>query len=750
MLRAFCVAWLGVGSGACDPGGPVEEEAVASVEKDTGEDIRAAMSALKEVRVLATHEDQVPAFIRGHFGQASRGAAGAAVKEAHESVLNILRQVAPVFRLSPEELVLKRVSRDEQGHRYLRYGQLWNGREVIGAELLLFLDAEGNAYAVNSSAHGGPKALAAVQPSLSAEAAVVSARRATGARRMDALGTGRLVYVRSEEARLVLAYEVRVTGVKEGLPVDDWVYVDAVSGEVALRNPRIHTVLGRSVYSANSSYRLPGTLMRGEGAVATQDAHVDVNYELLGKTYDCYQKNFGRDSYDGAGALLKSTVHYSEDGSGYVNAYWNGSQMVYGDGDGEMATELGKDLDVTVHELTHAVTEAESNLLYSNEPGALNEAWSDIFSAYCESWTRGWAMDADVWLIGEDVWTPAIPGDALRYMGNPTQDDSSHDYYPERYRGSSDYGGVHSNSGIANLAFKLLATGGTHPRAKTSIEVTGIGVQKAGKIFYEANANCMTASSNFAAAKLCTEQKAEQFHPGNKGSVTDAWKAVGVGVGVDLPPEILILGNGTPVSGVSVGGGMSKYYKLTVPPGQARLKFVTSGGSGDLDLYVKLGAVGDPSSYDCKSDGSSNAEECVIPEPAAGDWYVTLLAYSSFSGVTLTGSYSSAPAGGNVLANGVSSAAYGGTAKTWTCWTLEVPASVTKVTFSQTGGARTSGDADLYVQYQETPTTLLYQCKSSSKSNTDACTLQRPAPGLYFACSYGYGAYTNVTMKGSY
>jgi Zn-dependent metalloprotease len=122
-------------------------------------------------------------------------------------------------------------------------------------------------------------------------------------------------------------------------------------------------------------------------------------------------------------------VHHS---TNYTNAFWNGTQMVYGDSDGVQSAPLGKSLDVTVHELTHAVTSSESNLTYSNESGALNEGMSDIFSAYCEAWTKGWVVDAAVWMIGDDVWTPGTAGDALRYMANPTQDGSSKDYYPTR------------------------------------------------------------------------------------------------------------------------------------------------------------------------------------------------------------------------------------------------------------------------------------------------------------------------------
>ncbi|MDC0708233.1 M4 family metallopeptidase [Stigmatella sp. ncwal1] len=726
---------------ACGTAEQMEGDVTASTAKDTGEDIQAALSALTNVTVLASHDDSTPAFIQGRFGQASRSLSGLRSQDAHESVLEVLRNVAPVFRLSPEELYLKRVSTDDRGHQFLRYGQTLNGREVLGAELILFLDRDGSAYAVNSSARGGQRTLLATQPGIAPEAAAVSAAAATDALRKEARSTGRTVYVRGEDGNLVLAHEIQVTGVRaDGLPVDDRLYVNAQNRQIALRDSRIHTALNRAVYSANNGSSLPGTLKRQEGGAATNDAHVDLNYEQLGKTYDCYKTNFNRDSYNGAGAQLKSTVHYS---SGYVNAYWDGTQMVYGDGDGTTSIELGKDLDVTVHELTHAVTENESDLVYSNESGALNEGMSDIFAAYCESWTTNWATGTDVWLIGEDIWTPGTANDALRYMNNPTKDGSSRDYYPERYTGSSDNGGVHWNSGIANLAFYLLSVGGNHPRAKTTVTVTGIGVQKAGKIFYEANANCMTSSSNFAAAKTCTEQKADAFYPADKASVTAAWTAVGVGVTV--APGTLT--NGTPVTGLSDATNGVKTYKLTVPAGQTSLKFVTTGGSGDLDLYVKLGSAGDASSNNCKSEGTSSAETCTITNPAAGDWYVTLLAYASYSGVTLTGTYSGSTGGGNVLTNGAASTAFSGAKSSWTCWTLAVPSGKTTVTFNQAGG---TGDADLFVQVGAQPTSSSYKCKSAATNNTETCSVTNPAAGTYYVCSYGYAAYTNTTLKGTY
>jgi hypothetical protein len=312
--------------------------------------------------------------------------------------------------------------------------------------------------------------------------------------------------------------------------------------------------------------------------------------------------------------------------------------MVYGDADGVQSAPLGKSLDVTVHELTHAVTSSESNLTYSGESGALNEGMSDIFAAYCESWTKSWsATDPAVWMIGDDVWTPATAGDALRYMGNPTQDGSSKDYYPERYTGTSDNGGVHWNSGLANLAFKLLSTGGSHPRGKTTTVVTGVGVQQAGAIFYKANTDLFTAGTTFAQAKTYTEQAATALGY-SAANVTKAWEAVGVGV-AGPPPSGTALTNGIALTGQAGSTGVQKFYYLDVPANKA-VSFVSSGGTGDADLYVKFGSQASTGVYDCRPYLAGNAETCnMAAKTTAGRYSVMLNAYSTFSGVSIKGTY---------------------------------------------------------------------------------------------------------------
>jgi vibriolysin len=713
-------------------------------------DVKAALSAIPGSEVLGKHVDEIPFMVRGDFGSAGQSLRGMSARDANARVGEALNRIAPIFRLQAADLVVKSSRVDALGHTHIRYGQTKNGLPVVNEELIVHVDQDGRIYAVNGSARDGQNVSA--QARVSPEAASQAALRSVVGTGLAAEGS-RLVYYR-DGSSLKLAYEVRVTGEGAELPIRDRVFVSAKDGSILGSDTDIHTVMNRAVYSANNGSSLPGTLKRAEGAAATGDSHVDENYNHLGTTYQCYSQNFGRDSYNAAGAQLKSTVHYS---TNYTNAYWNGTQMVYGDSDGTQSAPLGKSLDVTVHELTHAVTDSESDLVYSNESGALNEGMSDIFGAYCEAWTKNWVTDPAVWMVGDDVWTPATPNDALRYMKNPTQDGSSKDYYPERYTGTSDNGGVHWNSGIANLAFALLSDGGTHPRNKTTVVVPAIGVQKAGAIFYKSNSDLFTSSTTFAQAKTYSEQAATTLYGAGSpevAAVTKAWEAVGVGGGTTPPPTgcttPVALSNGVAVTNISVASGAwSCTYTLSVPSGQSSLKFEMSGGTGDGDMYVKFGSEPTTSSYDCRPYASGNTETCTHTNPGAGTWYVKINGYSAASGVSLKGSYGTST-GGNALTNGVSTAAYSGASGSLTCWTLSVPSGKTSVVFNQVGVSGTTGDADLYVNFGSAPTTTTYSCRPYLSGSTESCTISNPAAGTWYACSRGYSAYTGVTMKGTY
>ncbi|WP_257456836.1 M4 family metallopeptidase [Archangium lipolyticum] len=599
-------------------------------EADSLGDVQAALAALPSAQVAGADESNFPYMITGKLGTASSAVQGLAARDAHSRVGNSLPGIAAVFRLDANDLVARRSRVDEQGVTHLRYGQTKNGLPVVGEELLIHVASDGTIIGANGTARDGE--IVSSKASIAPEAAQFAAANSTDGSRLTTEGAN-LVYVRAD-GKLRLAYEVALKGEGRDLPIDELVYVDAHKGTILLRNSKVHTAINRAVYSANNGSSLPGTLKRSEGGAATNDAHVDGNYDKLGGTYNCYKTNFNRDSFDNAGAQLRSTVHYS---SRYVNAFWNGSQMVYGDGDGVNSGMLGLSADVTTHELTHAVTERESNLTYSGESGGLNEAMSDIFGAYCESWASGtWATTNAVFMVGDDIWTPATAGDALRYMYDPAKDGVSLDYWTSS-SGSVD---VHYSSGIANLAFTLLSKGGTHPRGKSTTQVTGIGVQKAGAIFYKANVDYMTASTTFAQAKTYTEQAATAlgYTAAEVASVTAAWTAVGVGAPV-TPPPATALTNGVAKTGLSGASGSQTYYYLDVPAGKAST-FALSGGSGDADLYVKAGSAPTTSSYDCRPYLSGNNETCnIAAKTAATRIYVLLRGYSSYSSTSLKGSY---------------------------------------------------------------------------------------------------------------
>ncbi|MDI3286870.1 M4 family metallopeptidase [Polyangium sp. 15x6] len=595
-----------------------------------GSDIPAHLAALPDAEVVQLDDDAIPRFVTGNLGLLAT--ADHVEKTDFGAVLS---DIAPVFRADASELSLRRARTDEQGDHHFRFSQTKNGLPVIGAELVLHV-RDGVIIAANGGARSDLPADEV--PTIELSDALGAARDGTEAADVSVEGEAPLAYYAAGK-RLALVYRVDVRGrLEDGTPVRDTVLVDAADGSIALRIPHIHTAKNRQVYTAGNLPELPGfpvlpgTLVRSEGQAASSDTTVNVNYDWLGKTYDCYKNLFGRDSYNNAGAALVSSVHYSID---YVNAFWDGTQMVYGDGDGVTSSSLAHSMDVTAHELTHAVTGSESNLTYSGESGGLNEAMSDIFGAVCEWYRDGQVVNGKTWIVGDEVWTPAIPGDGLRYMANPAQDGESLDFYNSS-AGSAD---VHLSSGIANLAFYLLSQGGTHPQGKSSVNVTGIGILKAARVFYKANVDILTSSSSFLDAKNATVQAATQlgFTQAEIDSVTKAWDAVGVVP--PPPPPATPLQNNVPLSNLSGGIGETKYYSLDVPAGATNLAFQISGGASNGYLMsVFFGSSASPN--DCFLIGNGSAQSCTVSNIQAGTYYVELNTFFlPYSGVTLKGSF---------------------------------------------------------------------------------------------------------------
>ncbi|MCX7896176.1 MAG: M4 family metallopeptidase [Thermoanaerobaculum sp.] len=479
----------------------------------------------------------------------------------------------------------------------MRFQQTFQGRPVVGSELIVHVElASGKVLAVNGKF--SPVGEVPTQPLMTAAMALEHAAPAAGAVGYQVVSEPDLVYLPTP-AGLRLAWRTTVSYEREGELYVDRIYADGDTGEFLGAEGLIHRALYRKIYNANNTQTLPGTLMFQEGG-SSSDSVAMAAYNNSGITYNYYKTKFNRDSYDNAGAQLISTVHY---GNRYNNAFWNGSQMVYGDGDGTTFGPFASALDVVAHELTHAVTDRTAGLAYQNDSGALNEAMSDVFAAATEVYSVG-SITSNTWKIGEACYTPGTAGDALRYMNNPTADGYSRDYYPERLyannctpSSSNDYCGVHGNSGIANLAFYLMVSGGSHPRGKTSIAVTAIGLARAEQIFYRALTTYLTSSSTYEAARNATARAASDLYGSTYATyVHQAWDAVGVPGGPVNQSEAesngststanAITTNGTNLQGYIGSTSDNDYFRLSVPAGRTLVVFMTPASGQDYDLYL--------------------------------------------------------------------------------------------------------------------------------------------------------------------
>jgi Zn-dependent metalloprotease len=285
----------------------------------------------------------------------------------------------------------------------------------------------------------------------------------------------------------------------------------------------------RLIYDMNRrpAFYLPGTLVRSEGDATSDDPAVNEAYNYSGATYDFYKRLFNRNSLDDHGMSLISSVHL---GVRYNNAFWNGEQMAYGDGDGRIFKRFTMSLDVVGHELTHGVVTHTSNLEYQDEPGALNEHFADVMGTLVKQWRKRQTVSKANWLIGDDIIIKTPTRKALRNMAAPgtayqNDPDIGSDPQPahmtNKYRGTADHGGVHINSGIPNHAFYLAA-----------MRIGGKAWEKAGIIWYKTLV-ALTKTSQFADAAVNSYQIAGgQFGSGSneQKAVRDAWKDVGINV----------------------------------------------------------------------------------------------------------------------------------------------------------------------------------------------------------------------------
>jgi Zn-dependent metalloprotease len=398
----------------------------------------------------------------------------------------VLAEHGELFGLTsrPAELGHVEVSTDELGMTHVQFDQMAAGVPVFGSQMSVHFSPNGQTVDFLSGSVAPDVHVAEPTAKLDGEAAVARAKATLPAGelvRAPALqvyvGTGPVIS--GPSARL--AWFVWLLDSER--QVSNEYVIDAVDGKVLKVFNKDTEARNRLVYNANNGATLPGTLARSEGGAATGNKDVDNAYTFSGDTYDMYSSWFGRDSYDGKGATLKSSAHFR---SGYENAFWNGLQMVYGDG-------FASAEDVVGHELTHAVTEYTSGLVYEWQSGALNEAFSDIMGESLEYFKKG----SNDWLMGA-----ALPIGAIRSLKEPNEyfvlGQPGPKQMSEWYGGCEDNFGVHVNSTIVGHAYYLVAK--------------EIGVPSAAQIFYRGFTLYLKPNSTFEDARNSTIQAAADLY----------------------------------------------------------------------------------------------------------------------------------------------------------------------------------------------------------------------------------------------
>jgi Zn-dependent metalloprotease len=501
-----------------------------------------------------------------------RGGSDAELERAKQMGLEILsRRTASRNVGAISDFQVLKIVIDDLGMMHVRVRQTFGGVPVWTGEAIVHLKADGSLSGITDDLK--EDVAVGTKPKLSAQEAVqIAAGLYKGAARQTAAPkTDLWIYRGDERDYLVYRVEIpRLDGSPEtSMPVD---FIDAQTGEKVFGYDNLQSGVGNSIYSGVVNI---GTSRRGTdyylenlgirvGTVnflndisssylrfvdsndiwtsSIQNAGVDAHYGAEA-TLVYYQFIHGRNGLDGNGGpailpaavngniyLIASGAHF---GSNYNGSGWTGEYAFYGDGDFIRSGPVVS-LDTCGHELTHGVVQSETGMVNWGESGALNESLSDIFGTMVERLVRPSAWN---WKWGEEPFTPAVPGDAVRYLDNPHfaipqglsfNDDPDH--YSERYTGLLDNGGVHANCGIANYAFYLAAAGGTHHLSE--ITVQGIGVDDAAKIWYRALTLYMNSGTNFAGARAATLDAARDLFgsaSAQYASVSAAWCAVGVG-----------------------------------------------------------------------------------------------------------------------------------------------------------------------------------------------------------------------------
>jgi hypothetical protein len=357
--------------------------------------------------------------------------------------------------------------------------------------------------------------------------------------------------------------------------------------------PALPDASSRVVHSADNTETLPGEVVRSDGDPPAGDLAVDESFDSSGQVLDLFQSQFGRRSIDGQGGTVSITVHYGRD---YDNAFWDGTQLVFGDGDGQIFERFTKPMDVMAHEFSHGVTQFTIGLAYQDQPGALNESISDVFASMAKQRILGQtAVEAD-WLIAEGLFKPGINARALRSMKEPGTAYDDPQIGKDLQVGSmadyvqtfEDSGGVHINSGIPNRAFALAA-----------LEIGGASWERPGQVWYDALVNGQLSSQagfeDFAQATLSSAGRLFGNDPSIEEKIRAAWVEVAVLTGL-VPADVgearpldaaALQPSNPPPSGLPIPGGTTP----PSPPGGEPPATVAVRRTGGFAGTTKVGQL---------------------------------------------------------------------------------------------------------------------------------------------------------------
>ncbi|ARV91117.1 peptidase M4 [Bacillus thuringiensis serovar roskildiensis] len=487
--------------------------------------------------------------------------------ENQKEIEDFLKENVELFKMDARtDLKLTDIKSDNLGMKHYNYVQMFKNVPIEGARFIIHTNKEGNVTAVNGDLHSNIKTnMPENTPKITKDEALSSAwehininpndtlvetkdNKVQGQEKLNSPIEKSEILIYEKDENYYLAYKVELQFIK---PYGaNWkIYVNAIDGTIIEATNLVedaiipHVGYGNGVLGdrkpLNTTYiesygnyaLLDITKPMNGGRIETYTAlnapsHNFINYSLhsqnnswsdqkhaaavdahynTGKVYDYYKNVHGRNSFDGYGATIRSTVNAGYNES---NAYWNGSQMVYGDGDNYRFRPFSAALDVVAHELTHAVTQYTAGLLYYQQSGALNESFSDVF---------GYFLDPEDWDCGEDLFTAEFSGHALRSLSHPEKYGQPSHMNQYQYM-QDDNGGVHINSGIPNKAAYLT--------------INAIGKEKAELIYYRALTMYLTPTSDFRDARAALSQSALDFdcyygwH--TYRAVENAWNQVGV------------------------------------------------------------------------------------------------------------------------------------------------------------------------------------------------------------------------------